>query len=119
MREERGQIPGEVVVYEPFTLWGSVGGDVKVIEGGKFYLRGSVYGDLLVEFGGRVHIYGSITGSLTVQKGAKVIHSGVIGKDAINEGGRLFIEAGSKVGGKIKTKSGETSVDPNFKQAGT
>lgn len=116
MREERGQIPGEVVVYEPYTLWGSVGGNVKVIEGGKFYLRGSVYGDLLVETGGRVHIYGSITGNLTVQEGAKVIHSGVIGRDAINEGGRLYVEAGSKVGGRIRTKSGETKIDPHFKQ---
>lgn len=104
-------------MYEPYTLWGSVGGNVKVIEGGKFYLRGSVYGDLLVENGGRVHIHGSITGSLTVLEGAKVIHSGVIGRDAINEGGRLFIEAGSKVGGKIKTKSGDTKIDPKFGQS--
>lgn len=116
MREERGQIPGEVVVYEPYTLWGSVGGKVTVIDGGKFYLRGSVYGDLIVETGGRVHIYGSITGDLIVQEGAKVIHSGVIGRDAVNEGGRLYIEAGSKVGGKIKTKSGDTKIDKHFEQ---
>ncbi|HVT90060.1 MAG TPA: hypothetical protein VHD56_14500 [Tepidisphaeraceae bacterium] len=117
MREERGQFPGDMVVYEPFTLWGSVGGNVKVIEGGKFYHRGSIYGDLTVEFGGRVHIFGSITGNLTVERGGKVIHSGVVGGDAINEGGRIFIEANSKVGGKIKTRSGETKVDPKFKQA--
>jgi predicted acyltransferase (DUF342 family) len=114
MREERGQVAGDVVVYEPFTLWGSVGGSVKVIEGGKLYLRGSIYGDLVVEFGGRVHIYGNLTGNLTVERGAKVIHSGVIGGDAINQGGRIFIEAGSKVAGKIKTRSGETTVDPKF-----
>jgi len=61
MREERGQVSGDIVVYEPFTIWGSVGGNVKVIERGKLYLRGSVYGDLLVEWGGRVHIYGNVT----------------------------------------------------------
>ena len=29
MREERGQIGGDVLVYEPFTLWGSIGGNVR------------------------------------------------------------------------------------------
>jgi cytoskeletal protein CcmA (bactofilin family) len=116
MREERGQLSGDVVVYEPFTLWGSVGGNVTVIQGGKFYLRGSIYGDLLVEHRGRVHIYGNLTGNLTVSQGAKVIHSGVIGGDAINNGGRLFVDAGAKIVGKIKTKnSGETTIDPKYK----
>src|SRR4051794_7125782 len=36
MREERGLINGDVVVYEPFTLWGTISGTVKVIDGGKF-----------------------------------------------------------------------------------
>jgi predicted acyltransferase (DUF342 family) len=115
MREERGQISGDVVVYEPFTLWGSIGGDAKVIQGGKLYLRGSIYGNLTVEFGGRVHIYGNVTGDLLVERGAKVIHSGVIGGNAINDGGRLFVEAMAKVAGRIRTRSGETTIDPKFK----
>jgi cytoskeletal protein CcmA (bactofilin family) len=115
MREERGQVSGDIVVYEPFTIWGSVGGNVKVIERGKLYLRGSVYGDLVVEWGGRVHIYGNVTGTLIVERGAKVIVSGIIGGDAINDGGRLFIDATATVGGKIKTRSGETSIDPKYK----
>ena len=102
MREERGQIGGDVVVYEPFTLWGSVGGNVTVIEGGKFYLRGAIYGDLIVEFGGRVHILGSVTGSVTVQRGAKLVHSGLVGGDMINEGGRMFIDSTAKVMGRVK-----------------
>jgi len=102
MREERGQIGGDVVVYEPFTLWGSVGGNVTVIEGGKFYLRGAIYGDMTVEFGGRVHILGSVTGSVTVQRGAKLVHSGMVGGDMINEGGRIFIKSTAKVMGKVK-----------------
>jgi cytoskeletal protein CcmA (bactofilin family) len=118
MREERGQISGDVVVYEPYTLWGSVGGDVKVIEGGKFYVRGNVYGNLLVEAGGRVHIFGNVLGDVTVEPAAKVIHSGVIGGDAINNGGRLYIEAASKIQGKIKTKKGaETTIEPHFKKS--
>ena len=117
MREERGQVPGDVVVYEPFTLWGSVGGDVKVIEGGKFYMRGSVYGNLIVEFRGRVHVYGSVTGDLIVAEEAKVIHSGVIGGNVVNNGGRVYVEAGSKIEGKIKTNAGETKIDRKFKPA--
>jgi cytoskeletal protein CcmA (bactofilin family) len=108
MREERGTIAGDVVVYEDFTLWGSVGGNVSVIEGGKFWIRGSVYGDLSVEPGGRVHILGSVTGKLTVAEKAKVIVSGMVGGDAINLGGRLYIEAKAKIMGSVKTKAGET-----------
>ena len=111
MREERGRVAGDVVVYEPYTLWGSVGGNVKVIQGGKFYLRGAVYGNLDVEYGGRVHIFGNVTGNLTVHRGAKVIHSGTLAGDATNEGGRLFIESIAKVMGAVKTKSGETKDD--------
>lgn len=109
MREERGTLAGDVIVYEPFDLWGSIGGDVKVIEGGKFYVRGAIYGNLLVEFGGRVHIYGNVTGDITVLKGAKLIHSGVCVGDMINDGGRIFIDATAKVMGKVKTKKGETT----------
>ena len=74
MREERGHIKGDVVVYETFTLWGSIAGNVKVVEGGKFYLRGAVYGDLKVEPGGRVHIFGNVTGDLVVLEKTKGIH---------------------------------------------
>ena len=110
MREERGQIPGALVVFEPLTLWGSVGGDLTVVEGGKLYMRGSVYGNMRVEYGGRVHIYGNIAGNLTVERGAKVVHSGVVNGDATNNGGRLFVDASGKVNGKIRTTKGETSL---------
>jgi cytoskeletal protein CcmA (bactofilin family) len=115
MREERGQLAGDVVVYEPFTLWVSIGGHVRVIEGGKFYVRGAIYGNLRVEFGGRVHIFGNVAGDLLVERGAKVIHSGILGGDAINEGGRLYIEAASRILGKIKTRRGETVTEKGFK----
>jgi hypothetical protein len=75
------------------------------------YVRGAIYGHLKVAHGGRVHIYGNVSGNLTVLEGAKVIHSGVRGGDAINEGGRLFIDASARVLGRVKTSSGETKVD--------
>ena len=64
-----------------------------------------------VAHGGRVHIYGNVSGNLTVLEGAKVIHSGVLGGDAINEGGRMFIDGSARVLGRVRTDSGETKVD--------
>lgn len=113
MREERGQIAGPLVVHEPFTLWGSVGGDVIVVEGGRFYMRGSIYGNLTVEYGGRVHIYGSVSGDLKVARGTKVIHSGTLMGNATNEGGRLFVDSLGTIHGKVKTLKGQTTIDPN------
>jgi hypothetical protein len=95
-----------MVIYEKFELWGHVGGNVTVISGGKFYLRGAIYGNLIVEDGGRVHIFGQIKGNVTLGPNTKVIHSGVVGGDIINNGGRLFVDRASKVGGKIRTRSG-------------
>lgn len=108
MREERGQVPGDVVVYEPFTLWGSVGGKVTVIDGGKLYVRGAVYGDMTVESGGRVHILGIVSGNLTVNEGAKVIVSGQVGGNAVNLGGRLHIDVKAQIHGRVKTRDGKT-----------
>jgi cytoskeletal protein CcmA (bactofilin family) len=108
MREERGTITGDQKIYEPCNIWGSVAGNVTVIQGGKVYVRGAIYGDLEVEYGGRVHIFGNVTGNLIVHRGAKVIHSGVVGGDVINDGGRLYIESMSTIGGKLKLKDGET-----------
>jgi len=111
MREERGQLSGKVKINEPYTLWGSIAGDVTVVDGGKFYVRGAIYGSLTVEDGGRVHVFGNVQGDLNVKAGAKVIHSGVLGGDANNTGGRLYIERESRVNGKVKTRSGETKDD--------
>ena len=112
MREDRGAVPGPMVVHEPYTLWGTCGGTVTVVEGGKFYMRGSIYGDLRVEYGGRVHVYGNITGSLTVAKGSKVILSGVVTGDATNDGGRLYVDAAGEVRGRVRTLRGETRIEP-------
>jgi cytoskeletal protein CcmA (bactofilin family) len=85
-----------------------VTGNVTVIEGGKFYLRGAIYGNLFVEPGGRVHIFGNVLGNVVVGANTKVIHSGTINGDAVNNGGRLFIDSTAKINGRVKTKSGET-----------
>lgn len=112
MREERGNLRGDVVIDEPYTLWGSIAGDVTAVKGSKFYLRGMIYGSLTVIHGGRVHVYGNVTGDLTVKDGAKVIHSGVVGGNAINQGGRLYVDKLAKVLGNIKTEDdGQTTIE--------
>jgi hypothetical protein len=111
MREERGAVAGDLVVHEPYTLWGTVGGTVTVVEGGKFYMRGSILGDLNVEYGGRVHVFGNVAGSLKVTRGTKVIVSGTILGDAVNEGGRLFVDLAGEVKGKVKAIKGETKME--------
>jgi len=115
MREERGQLRGDQVVSEAYTLWGAIAGNVTATKGSKFYVRGTIYGDLEVLVGGRVHVYGKVTGSLIVKDGAKVIVSGIIGKDAVNEGGRLYVDASAEIMGAVRTEDGETQVDPNAK----
>jgi len=110
MREERGQISGSLTIAEPFTLWGSISGDVNVIDGGKVYIRGSIYGDLIVERGGRVHVFGTVAGNLRVARKAKVIYSGVLLGDALNEGGRLYVDDNATLEGKVRTIDGETRV---------
>lgn len=115
MREERGQLRGDQVIDQPFTLWGSVVGSVTAIQGSKFYARGTIYGDLTVLHGGRVHVFGNVTGSLTVKDGAKVIVSGHVGKDCLNLGGRLYLDSAAVVNGRVKTEDGETQVDPGAK----
>ena len=110
MREERGTIAGDFTVTEELTLWGAVGGNLIIEEGGKCYMRGAVYGDIYVMFGGRLHIFGRVAGSLVVKRGGKVIHSGVLGGNATNEGGRMYIENTSTINGKLKTLKGETKI---------
>jgi len=118
MREERGQLRGDQVIGEAYTLWGAIAGNATAIKGSKFYVRGTIYGDLDVLVGGRVHVFGKVTGNLHVKDGAKVIVSGIVGKDAVNEGGRLYIDSSAEVMGRVMTVDGETQIDPAAKVLG-
>lgn len=112
MRDERGHLAGNQTINEPYTLWGSIAGDVTAVKGSKLYVRGAIYGSLNVNPGGRVHVFGNISGNLTVADKAKVIHSGTLGGDAVNNGGRLYIDGTAKVLGRVRTHAGETTVEP-------
>lgn len=111
MREDRSNLVGNQEFAEAVDFWGSITGNLNITDGGKVYLRGNVYGSVLVSDGGRTHIFGQVTGDLVVEKGAKVILEGIVGRDAINRGGRLYVEASAKILGKLKRRDGETHVD--------
>ncbi|HEY0009898.1 MAG TPA: hypothetical protein VGB55_14310 [Tepidisphaeraceae bacterium] len=111
MKEVRDNLVGNQTIAEKYELWSKITGDVRVVEGGKFYMRGTIYGDLIVDVGGRVHIYGHVSGNLMIFRGAKVIHSGVVSGNATNDGGRLYIDRDGQVLGKTKTLRGETTVE--------
>jgi hypothetical protein len=111
MREERGHLRGNLVIDEPYTLWGSIAGDVTAVKGSKFYVRGPIYGSLTVLHGGRVHVFGNVTGDLVVKDGAKVIHSGVVGGNCVNQGGRLYVDKIAKTLGEIRTDEGQTTIE--------
>ena len=83
----------------------------------KFYMR-AIYGNLNVFRGGRVHVFGNVSGNLTLVEKTKVIHSGTLGGDALNQGGRLYIDATAKVLGKVKTLEGETTIEPQARISG-
>ena len=116
MREERGRVVGDLTIDEPFTLWGGVTGDLRIVEGGKVYVRGHVGGDLIVDFGGRVHTFGHIAGNLIMFRGSKVILSGVVGGNATNDNARLFIDKHGRVLVKIRTKGkhAETQIEDAY-----
>jgi cytoskeletal protein CcmA (bactofilin family) len=112
MKEVRDNLSGPQVIAEKYELWGKVTGDVRVVDGGKFYMRGTIYGDLIVEDGGRVHIFGHVSGNVHLFRGTKVIHSGVVSGSVTNDGGRLYIDRLGQVLGRVKTLRGETTVEP-------
>ena len=116
MREERGRVLGDAIIAEPYTLWGTIQGDLKVLDGGKVYVRGNIGGDLIVDFGGRVHVFGHVAGNLTLFRGAKVILSGVVAGAASNDNARLFVDKHGRVLGRTKTKGrhAETQVEDDY-----
>ena len=117
MREERGRLAGDQTVDESVELWGSIAGNVTVVDGGKLYVRGAIYGDLTVDDGGRVHVFGNVQGTITVREGAKLILSGICGGNVVKEGGGVAVDAIARVVGKIKTKSGETKLEGKHRDA--
>lgn len=101
---------GSVVVIGPrgTQMTGLVRGDLFVRDNSVCDVTGMVSGNLLAELKGKAVVKGLVTKSCKAVGGDLEIYGLVLG-DAINEGGRMYIDKGAVVRGKIV---GETSSAP-------
>src|SRR5574340_140748 len=101
---------GSVVVIGPrgTQMTGLVRGDLFVRDNSLCDVTGMVSGNLLAELKGKAVVKGLVTKSCKAVGGDLEIYGLVLG-DAVNEGGRMYIDKGAVVRGKIV---GETSPTP-------
>ncbi len=101
---------GSVVVIGPrgTQMTGLVRGDLFVRDNSICDVTGMVSGNLLAELKGKAVVKGMVTKSCKAVGGDLEIYGLVLG-DAVNEGGRMYIDKGAVVRGRIV---GETSPAP-------
>ncbi len=101
---------GSVVVIGPrgTQMTGLVRGDLFVRENSVCDVSGMVSGNLLAEPKGKAVLKGMVTKSCKAVGGDLEIYGLVLG-DAVNESGRMYIDKGAVVRGRIV---GETSAVP-------
>jgi hypothetical protein len=101
---------GSVVVIGPrgTQMTGLVRGDLFVRDNSVCDVTGMVSGNLLAELKGKAVVKGMVTKSCKAVGGDLEIYGLVLG-DAVNEGGRMYIDKGAVVRGRIV---GETSTAP-------
>ena len=93
---------GSVVVIGPRStqMTGLVRGDLFVRENSVCDVTGMVSGNLLAELKGKAVVKGLVTKSCKAVGGDLEIYGLVLG-DAVNEGGRMYIDKGAVVRGRI------------------
>lgn len=101
---------GSVVVIGPrgTQMTGLVRGDLFVRDNSVCDVTGMVSGNLLAELKGKAVVRGLVTKSCKAVGGDLEIYGLVLG-DAVNEGGRMYVDKGAVVRGRIV---GETSAAP-------
>lgn len=101
---------GSVVVIGPrgTQMTGLVRGDLFVRDNSVCDVTGMVSGNLLAELKGKAVVKGMVTKSCKAVGGDLEIYGLVLG-DAVNEGGRMYVDKGAVVRGRIV---GETSPAP-------
>ncbi len=101
---------GSVVVIGPrgTQMTGLVRGDLFVRENSVCDVTGMVSGNVLAELKGKAVVRGLVTKSCKATGGDLEIYGLVLG-DALNEGGRMYVDKGAVVRGRIV---GETSPVP-------
>lgn len=101
---------GSVVVIGPraTTMTGLVRGDLFVRDNSVCDVTGMVSGNLLAERTGKAVLHGLVTKAAKAAGGDMEIY-GMVQGDVLNEGGRLFVDKGAVVRGKV---IGQTHTGP-------
>src|SRR5881296_283608 len=100
---------GSVVVIgpRPTTMTGLVRGDLFVRDSSVCDVTGMVSGNLLAERTGKAVLHGLVTKAAKAAGGDLEVY-GMVQGDVVNEGGRLYVDKGAVVRGKVvgQTHSG-------------
>jgi cytoskeletal protein CcmA (bactofilin family) len=109
---------GSVVVIgpRPTTMTGLVRGDLFVRDNSVCDVAGMVSGNLLAERTGKAILHGLVTKAAKSAGGDLEIY-GMVQGDVINEGGRLFVDKGAVVRGKVIGQTHTGAIPPPEKVA--
>jgi len=111
---------GSVVVIgpRPTQMTGLVRGDLFVRDNSVCEVTGLVSGNLLAERTGKAILKGMVTKSAKATGGDIEIY-GMVAGDVVNEGGRVYVDKGSLVKGKVVGEVHESPLPPPEKAAGS
>lgn len=104
---------GSVVVIgpRPTTMTGLVRGDLFVRDNSVCEVTGMVSGNLLAERTGKAVLRGMVAKSAKATGGDLEIYGMVVG-DVVNEGGRVYVDRGSLVKGKVIGEKLDAPIPP-------
>ena len=109
---------GSVVVIgpRPTTMTGLVRGDLFVRDSSVCDVTGMVSGNLLAERTGKAVLHGLVTKAAKAAGGDLEIY-GMVQGDVVNEGGRVFVDKGAVVRGKVVGQTHSAPLPPPEKAA--
>src|SRR5467141_2448192 len=104
---------GSVVVIgpRPTTMTGLVRGDLFVRDNSVCDVTGMVSGNLLAERTGKAVLHGLVTKAAKAAGGDLEIY-GMVQGDVVNEGGRVFVDKGAVVRGKVIGQTNSAPLPP-------
>src|SRR5947209_7623166 len=109
---------GSVVVIgpRPTTMTGLVRGDLFVRDSSVCDVTGMVSGNLLAERTGKAVLRGLVTKAAKAAGGDLEVY-GLVQGDVVNEGGRLYVDKGAVVRGKVIGQTHSAPLPPPEKSA--